>query len=712
MIITPQVENAAVLSNTAVAGEFTLRSSPKAFAILSSGLYKNKIRAIIRELCCNAVDSHVAAGTADVPFELHLPSTLEPWFSVRDYGTGLDADEVTRVYTVYFESTKTNSNQYIGALGLGSKSPFSYTDNFTVTAIKNSVKRIYGAFINDAGIPCVAMMYEGATDEPSGVEVKFNVAKVEDYRVFRNETDTLAWFKSPYKLVNSDGYKVTPIEYSEQDIVPGVHLLSRRTVWGKSYAVMGNIAYPLWNIPGTARLDGLDGLLEHALVIDFEIGDIEFSASREELSFVPKTYDAIKRRLKLLSDSLLGKVEAGADAITNYWEQMNYLNNLPPLYNKAVASYIKDHQNPLYSRTNTYSATQPARINLTKIQAAVPSIEVHARKIQYNGVLKTVRAEVLTTGQPPELRITARYDTLVILNDGPNGCMSRAFAYAKAERQYQGYDVLFVNYNPKDRTLLRDDASRKAAFDAFLAAMHAPPHVIYASAIPGISDKGSRAAAPTDVVYRYTDTSGYGYSYGRDSWDRVKVDSITSAQKCYVLFDAYTPRTKTDTHYSLRERCRMLSRTSIKGLRHLEVYGVNKRMYSKIKDKADWLYLDDYIAKVLDGLSDEFITHVIKMQSHSELFSMMSFLGKDTELYKQLSKYDAKPDAAITSNITEYELVIQSERGRKISKELRETSDLICKRYPLLGKLMSSNGFNKDDYIAYVKLVDAATPTA
>ena len=156
----------------------------------------------------------------------------------------------------------------------------------------------------------------------------------------------------------------------------------------------------------------------------------------------------------------------------------------------------------------------------------------------------------------------------------------------------------------------------------------------------------------------------------------------------------------------------MLSRTSIKGLRQLEVYGVNKRMYSKIKDKADWLYLDDYIAKVLDGLSDEFITHVIKMHSHSELFSMMSFLGKDTELYKQLSKYDAKPDAAITSNITEYELVIQSERGRKISKELRETSDLICKRYPLLGKLMSSNGFNKDDYIAYVKLVDAATPTA
>ena len=57
---TPQ--NEAVLSNVGQIGEFRIRNSAKAFGILSSGLYANKIRAVIREISCNAVDSHVAAG--------------------------------------------------------------------------------------------------------------------------------------------------------------------------------------------------------------------------------------------------------------------------------------------------------------------------------------------------------------------------------------------------------------------------------------------------------------------------------------------------------------------------------------------------------------------------------------------------------------------------------------------------------------------------
>ena len=60
------VQNEAILSNVGEVGEFRIRNSAKAFNILSSGLYANKIRAIIRELSCNAVDSHVAAGKSGV----------------------------------------------------------------------------------------------------------------------------------------------------------------------------------------------------------------------------------------------------------------------------------------------------------------------------------------------------------------------------------------------------------------------------------------------------------------------------------------------------------------------------------------------------------------------------------------------------------------------------------------------------------------------
>ena len=188
--------NEVVLSNVGTTGEFRIRNSAKAFAILSSGLYSNKIKAIVRELSCNAVDSHVGAGKADVPFEVHLPTYLEPWFAVRDFGLGLDSDQVVNIYTTYFESTKTDSNAFIGALGLGSKSPFSYTENFTVTAIKNGIKRIYSAFINEVGVPSIAEMSEELTDEGNGVEVKFSVTDRYDYRSFANEAhNVFYWFE-------------------------------------------------------------------------------------------------------------------------------------------------------------------------------------------------------------------------------------------------------------------------------------------------------------------------------------------------------------------------------------------------------------------------------------------------------------------------------------------------------------------------------------
>ena len=72
---------------------FQIQNSPIAFAILSSRLYQDKILACIRELSCNAFDAHVDAGKADQPFEVHLPTSFEPWFSVKDFGTGLEHGE-------------------------------------------------------------------------------------------------------------------------------------------------------------------------------------------------------------------------------------------------------------------------------------------------------------------------------------------------------------------------------------------------------------------------------------------------------------------------------------------------------------------------------------------------------------------------------------------------------------------------------------------
>jgi len=145
-------------SDTFVSSDFRIESSPEAFRILSDGLYSDKIRAVIRELSTNAVDACVEAGTLDTGgYVIHLPNTLEPSFSIRDYGTGLTHEEVIGLYTTYFGSNKTHSNKFTGQLGLGSKSPFAYTDSFTVTSWTDGSKRCYNAHISAAGYPAIAL---------------------------------------------------------------------------------------------------------------------------------------------------------------------------------------------------------------------------------------------------------------------------------------------------------------------------------------------------------------------------------------------------------------------------------------------------------------------------------------------------------------------------------------------------------------------------
>ena len=131
--------------------QFSIEASAKAFMILSDGLYSNKILAVIRELSTNAYDSHVDAGREDRAFDVHLPTRLEPFFHVRDYGTSMTHDQCMTLYTTYFRSTRNDSNDSVGCLGLGSKAPFAYADSFTVEAFKDGEKRVYAAHRDSNG---------------------------------------------------------------------------------------------------------------------------------------------------------------------------------------------------------------------------------------------------------------------------------------------------------------------------------------------------------------------------------------------------------------------------------------------------------------------------------------------------------------------------------------------------------------------------------
>ena len=87
-------------------GKFKLNSNDaQLFKILRSQIYENKILAVVREYSCNALDAHIEAGVPDKPIEVTLPNNLNPYFTVRDFGKGLDDEGIFDIYATYGKST-------------------------------------------------------------------------------------------------------------------------------------------------------------------------------------------------------------------------------------------------------------------------------------------------------------------------------------------------------------------------------------------------------------------------------------------------------------------------------------------------------------------------------------------------------------------------------------------------------------------------------
>lgn len=273
---------------------FTIKSTGKTFEVLSSKLYKDKISAVIREISCNAYDSHVAAGCADKPFDVHLPTAFDPNFSVRDYGIGLDHEGVMKTFSMFFESTKDDSNDFIGAFGLGSKSPFALVDLFTVTTYSGSERRVYACF-KDRGIPHVGLRSTVASNEERGIEISLPINSDDHYRFSDAARTIYKWFDVKPNITGKQ------VSIADKPVFKDGWAIDKN---GHGIiAMMGNVAYPIArDLVDAQSIDLAKG--QDALVIEFKVGEIDVQAGREELSYDHVTIQAVKDRITGIVDDI------------------------------------------------------------------------------------------------------------------------------------------------------------------------------------------------------------------------------------------------------------------------------------------------------------------------------------------------------------------------------------------------------------------------
>lgn len=417
------------VSGGSQSSSFSIAMNGKAFRVLSDTLYQNKIGSIVREVSCNAKDAHVAAGTPEKPFEIHLPNDFEPWFSVKDYGVGLSPEDMVNVFTVYFQSTKDNSNDAVGAFGLGAKTPFSYTDQFTVTSVKDGMRRIYSAFITESGVPSVREMDASPTTDHNGVEIKLSV-KREDYSKFIDEVSSqLRFFKVKPIIHNNRNFAFKSVSENLVIDSANVAISSDSAGYGQSWAhiIQGDVGYPLdikqvrekMSADNQRLLSTLEG---SQVRFYFNIGEIGVTASREGVEYNPHTIASINAKLDVVRVELTKFIMDNMKSLKTVWDKAAFLNSTP-----AIGRLAKGANIDLPGVTKTYNGTYV--FDISKVMLDGKKKDVMGRPTVLGQIKCWKRGKAVRDSHSGTIAACTKLNFKIVLRDTANKPNIRAKHY-------------------------------------------------------------------------------------------------------------------------------------------------------------------------------------------------------------------------------------------------------------------------------------------
>lgn len=282
------------------------KDSAHIMTILRDTLYSDKVLAVLREYSSNAWDAHREAGKRNVPISVQLPTSIDPTLTIRDFGLGLSHEAVFEVFTKYGASTKRNSDDAVGMLGIGSKSGFAYSDTFTITSFHGGSKRVYVAVLDPSDKGEMKLLHEEPSEE-TGVQIQIPI-KPKDIYEFTNKAANLYQYFEPRPSVNVQ----LPQKPNSHKLACGEIYENETGTW---VAIMGCIAYRI-EADQLTDIQGFDPVLFENIggALYFKIGEVQINASREALKYNDGTKEALVAKFNELVDSY---VQTTLDEIKN-----------------------------------------------------------------------------------------------------------------------------------------------------------------------------------------------------------------------------------------------------------------------------------------------------------------------------------------------------------------------------------------------------------
>ncbi len=309
--------------------------------ILRDSVYTDKVMAVLREYGANAWDAHRSVGKANVPIKITIPTAMDPTLIIRDYGPGISPQDMRDVFTQYGASTKRGSDLMVGMLGIGAKSGFAYSDTFTVTSWYGGTMRMYVALLDATEMGTLNLLHEAACGEETGIQIQIPV-RPSDIREFTRKASNLYSNFIPQPEINIQ----LESKNSRVPMKNGVFYADSEE-W---VALMGCVPYSI-DIDQLRGSDGRSRVGEFVKrtggALFFDIGEVQVSASREELKYSDSTKDAVVKKFELLSDEYVAHTLSGIkDSSLSFWDmriRAQLFNKLGLPVPKEIEDLVKEY---------------------------------------------------------------------------------------------------------------------------------------------------------------------------------------------------------------------------------------------------------------------------------------------------------------------------------------------------------------------------------
>jgi len=325
-----------------------------------TNLYSDPVESVFREYVSNALDSHIKAKNK-APIKVDLIRGYNASLRVQDFGTGMDKNDIVNVYSKYASSTKRDSNEQIGAFGLGAKSALAIADRFDVTSIKDGVELVFFIKKNSRGVGVVHFVSEGPTTKANGVTVEIPITQshLNDLIALTEEKGFFSTWDP--KLVIFDGLSIESSSnvYNEDAFLP---LYSGKEILGwvnhspakgpRSYSyTQGNISLTIsgirYKMEGNILSQTLSSQLENLVsrpaftffqslntwkynvILNLPIGSVDLTPSRENIMLTAKTRATLKVALEAAATEIPRVITSKLNKVPFEDAFSFYADNLP-----------------------------------------------------------------------------------------------------------------------------------------------------------------------------------------------------------------------------------------------------------------------------------------------------------------------------------------------------------------------------------------------